>query len=125
MLQPMYFWKDLEKIYPKMYGFVALIVNRFRDNRQKHQHRRLNSYRGDSRSFCSLENSKVPGIEPALPYSTDLKNFVLQIYSKNSFIVRRKSPITDLLYLRYAVLSQKSNIFGLAAKAPMEFVIGN
>src|SRR5277367_4635704 len=26
---------------------VALIVNRFRDNRQKHQHRRLNSYRGD------------------------------------------------------------------------------
>src|SRR5277367_3060934 len=26
---------------------VALIVNRFRNNRQKHQHRRLNSYRGD------------------------------------------------------------------------------
>src|SRR5277367_2838543 len=26
---------------------VELIVNRFLDNRKKHQHRRLNSYRGD------------------------------------------------------------------------------
>src|SRR5277367_5866185 len=35
MLQPR---KDLEKTFPKMY---ALIVYRFRDKRQKHQHRRL------------------------------------------------------------------------------------
>src|SRR5277367_6565759 len=28
-------------------NLLALIVNRFRDNRQKHQHRRLNCYRGD------------------------------------------------------------------------------
>jgi len=30
-----------------MYGVVELIVYRFRDKRQKYQHRRLNSYRGD------------------------------------------------------------------------------
>src|SRR5277367_3700106 len=31
----------------KCMGCRALIVYRFRDKRQKHQHRRLNSYRGD------------------------------------------------------------------------------
>src|SRR5277367_634176 len=54
MLQPIHFWKDLEKIFPKLYGLVALIVNRFLDKRQKHQHRRLiNSYRGDYKHFFS------------------------------------------------------------------------
>src|SRR5277367_5827853 len=42
---------------------VALIVYRFRDNRQKHQHRRLNSYRGDSKikqpSFYELTETYV------------------------------------------------------------------
>ena len=30
---------------------VASIVNRFRDKRQKRQHRRLNSYRGDYTAY--------------------------------------------------------------------------
>src|SRR5277367_4809072 len=41
MLQPIHFWKDL---FGNVW-VVALIAFRFRDNRQKHQHRRLNSYR--------------------------------------------------------------------------------
>src|SRR5277367_5699226 len=32
---------------------VALIVTRFRDKRQKHQHRRINSYRGDYIRFLN------------------------------------------------------------------------
>src|SRR5277367_595058 len=33
---------------------VALIVYRLRDNRQKHQQRRLNSYRGDYKGYIFL-----------------------------------------------------------------------
>ena len=38
---------------------VALILNRFRDNRQKHQHRRLNSYRGDYTQYNFLTRSVI------------------------------------------------------------------
>src|SRR5277367_4432270 len=38
---------------------VALIVNRFRDKRQKHQHRSLNSYRGD---YIIIGNIEFLGI---------------------------------------------------------------
>src|SRR5277367_5309775 len=63
MLQPIHFWKDLEKIFPKMY--VTLIVYRFRDNRQKHQHRRLNFYRGKcfhTRSASTLVTKRISSI---------------------------------------------------------------
>ena len=55
MLQPIHFRKDLFEIFAKTYGF--LIVYRFRDNRQKHQHGRLNSYRGDYTTHIFLERS--------------------------------------------------------------------
>ena len=47
MLQPIHFRKRSRKNLSENVWVVALIVNRFRDKRKKHQHRRLNSYRGD------------------------------------------------------------------------------
>src|SRR5277367_5977951 len=47
MLQLIHFLKYLEKDLSENVWVVALIVYRFRDDRQKYQHRRLNSYRGD------------------------------------------------------------------------------
>ena len=46
MLQPIHFRKDLSRDLSKNVWVAASIVYQFRDNRQKHQHRRLNSYRG-------------------------------------------------------------------------------
>src|SRR5277367_2681526 len=47
---------------------VALIVYRFRDKRQKHQHGRLNSYRGDYsfRYFLTIELDSHPRFEQNL-----------------------------------------------------------
>src|SRR5277367_53878 len=50
MLQPMIQQSMLERSFRELSGnvwVVASIVYRFRDKRQKYQHRRLNSYRGD------------------------------------------------------------------------------
>src|SRR5277367_5867868 len=41
------FLERSQKDLSKNVWVVASIVYRFRDNRKKHQHRRLNSYRGD------------------------------------------------------------------------------
>ena len=60
VLQPIHFWKDLEKIFPKMYG----LLHHFRDNRQKHQHRRLNSYRGDILTALNEINGREIAIRP-------------------------------------------------------------
>src|SRR5277367_6417666 len=51
---PYNFGKISKRSFRKCVGCIALIVYRFRDNRQKHQHRRLNSYRGDYNKYLSI-----------------------------------------------------------------------
>src|SRR5277367_980356 len=62
MLQPMYScttYTVLERSFLKCIWVVALIVCRFRDKRRKHQHRRLNSYRGDYTTKCPTDLTKT------------------------------------------------------------------
>src|SRR5277367_4746088 len=69
---------------------VALIVNRFRDNRQEHQHRRLNSYRGDYSTFhCGYWQRRwvIGYCLPLLHTSTMLS--VVATFIKNSFKRKR------------------------------------
>src|SRR5277367_2905433 len=70
MLQPLHFRERSRKDLSKNVWVVASIFYRFRDKRQKHKHRRLNSYRGDYSekilhsevfvSFCKLIQSQYP-----------------------------------------------------------------
>src|SRR5277367_551343 len=107
MLQPHTFLESSRKDLSENVWVATLIVNRFRDKRQKHQHRRLNSYRGDYTYsiVCSvmLCISLIPKrtIDSSLPFANHAQLFSLLLifvrvldYSGSLFFKGRFSCIT-------------------------------